>query len=339
MAVLCAALLILIVAADAFGGYTLFHSQQGREIEKPLPSSAPSSTPPPTPTPAATPTPTATPASTPQPTPSPAPVITPSPTQAPTPEPTPVPTPTPTPAPSPTPTPTPPPNSTQSWNWAGYVALSDLENPQPTVTGVSASWTVPTVASSFSNLYSATWIGIGGYNNSNININDSTLIQCGTEQDSSRFRQTYYAWYELLPNSSIPIPSRNITVSPGDQIVASIQLSNTTPNQWIINITDTTSVPIQTYQITVNYTSSQLTAEWIVERPVVSNVLSSLADFGNVTFTNCTATIGGSSGTITNSSWQAVTMYSKTTPNVQLTDVSDLTPDGSEFTVNWLASG
>ena len=330
MGTLFAALLILIVVADAFGGYTLFHSQQGKEVEKPLPSPAPTLAPTPTSTSAPTAAPTATPTSTPQPTPSLTPTITPSPTPVPTPAPTPTPT------PSPTPTPTPPPNSTKSSNWAGYVALSDLQNPQPTVTNISASWTVPTVTPTFPILYSATWIGIGGF------IENSTLIQCGTEQDSaSRFGQRqYYAWYELLPNSSIPIPSRNITVSPGDQIQAWIQLADATSNLWIINITDTTHP--QTYQITVNYTSSQLTAEWIVERPLVggSSSPSPLANFGNATFTNCTAIIGGASGDITSFGWEAVTMYSSATSgSVQLTDVSDLTPDGSSFTVNWLASG
>ena len=51
---------------------------------------------------------------------------------------------------------------------------------------------------------------------------------------------------------------------------ASITLVNATFNQWAINITDTTAD--QSFQTTVNYTSSQLSAEWIVERPSVNGV-------------------------------------------------------------------
>ncbi len=52
---------------------------------------------------------------------------------------------------------------TNDTNWAGYIAASDLLNPEPTVTNVSASWTVPTVVISINDTFSAVWIDIGGY--------------------------------------------------------------------------------------------------------------------------------------------------------------------------------
>ncbi len=131
-----------------------------------------------------------------------------------------------------------------------------------------------------------------------------------------------------------------MAISAGDQMQASIQLQNGTANQWVINVTDTTTS--RTFQTTVTYNSSQLTAEWIMERPTVNQVLTQLTNFGNVTFTGCNATIGSSSGDINSFPWEAFTMYSAATSggsNVQLTDVSDLTTDGSGFTVYWLASG
>jgi hypothetical protein len=185
------------------------------------------------------------------------------------------------------------------------------------------------------NTYSATWIGIGGQFN-----NDSSLIQCGTEQDSIFGQARYYAWYEILPYNSINIPRRIIAVSFGDQMQASIQLANTTTNQWIINITDTTTA--QTFQTNVTYVSSQLTAEWIIERPVVNGNISLLNNFGNQTFTGCNATIGAAESNISSFPWKALTMYTSAAPGgstVQLTDVSDITPDGSSFTVYWLGSG
>jgi hypothetical protein len=176
------------------------------------------------------------------------------------------------------------------------------------------------------------WIGIGGALE-----NDSTLIQCGTEQDSVRGFADYFAWYELLPNASIAIPS--ITVLPGDEIQASIQLVNSTSNQWTINITDTTAD--QSFQNTFSYSSSQLSADWIVERPTVNGFSSQLANFGEVNFTDCYATIGSLTGVINSFPSDLTVMYSSTTfgsPSVQLADVSDLTPDGGGFTVTYLSS-
>ena len=320
-------ILIVLVIVVALAAYAIFQSRIMKNSEEPLTS--PSFTP--TPSLTATPSPTSTPTSTPAPTVAP----TPSPTPIPTPAPTVAPTPSPSPSPSPSPTPTPVSNATVALNWAGYFVASDLQNPQPTVTSVSASWVVPTVTplSFRSSAFSAVWIGIGGQFG-----NDSTLIQCGTEQDSVRGQVEYYAWYELLPAPSVTIS--NITVSPGDQIQASIRLVNATFNQWTINLNDTTAD--ESFQNTVNYTSSQLSAEWIVERPSVNHVISQLANFGSVTFTNCSASVGSVTGGISNFPWEALVMYSSTTPrssSVQLADVSDLTPDGTEFTVTYLAPG
>ena len=199
------------------------------------------------------------------------------------------------------------------------------------MTDINGSWVVPTVATSSTNTYSATWIGIGGQFS-----NDSTLIQCGTEQDSSFGNMEYYAWYELLPNPAVTISS--MVISPGDQMQASIQLANGTSSQWIINITDMTTG--KSFQTTVTYNSSQLSAEWIVERPTVNHRIAQLADFGNVTLTGCNATLGSTSGDIGGFPWEALDMYSSAAPrasSVQLAEVTDLTPDGSGFTVNWLA--
>jgi hypothetical protein len=318
--VFVAALITVIVVAGLVG-YLVFQSIILKNSEEPSP--LPSTTP--TPSSSATPSPT--------------PTLTPTPTQAPlptlTPEPTPLPTPAPTPTPTPTPAPTPTPttNATESDNWAGYVVASSLQNPKPVVTSVNASWVVPAVARSATNTYSAIWIGIGGEFS-----NDSTLIQVGTEQDSTGGQLQYYVWYELLPASSSTIS--NIIISPGDQIQASIQLVNATFNQWTINITDTTAA--ESFQKTVNYTSSQLSAEWIVERPSVNHFLSELANFGNVNFTNCSASVGSVTGGISSFAWDEFVMYSPATPrssSVLLADVSNLTPGGSGFTVTYQESG
>lgn len=165
--------------------------------------------------------------------------------------------------------------------WSGYVISSDLGNPQPNVTGVSASWTVPRVTQTYVDTYSSAWIGIGGFHN------DKTLIQAGTEHDYVDNREFYSAWYEILPDQAIRIEQMEIT--PGDLIEVSIFLINSQTNEWKIEIKDITKE--QEFSINLFYNSSKLTAEWIVERPNVNNQISSLADFGIITFNNCYASI------------------------------------------------
>jgi hypothetical protein len=222
--------------------------------------------------------------------------------------------------------------SSNDTNWAGYIVASDLQNPQATVTSVTASWTVPTVTNSSQDTFSAVWIGIGGYF-------DSTLIQTGTEQDSIQGQSQYYAWVELLPQTAITIDS--IDVLPGDQINASIQLVDANTNQWLISIKDLTKN--QEYTSSYFYASSQLSAEWIVERPDITSrrshgTLTSLADVGTVKFSNCQATIGGKTGTISSFPTVQSVMYETVQPttdsgSTQLAAVSNITDNGSSFTV------
>ncbi|MFB3889546.1 MAG: G1 family glutamic endopeptidase [Candidatus Bathyarchaeia archaeon] len=247
---------------------------------------------------------------------------------------TPTATPTPTPTPAPTPTPSPPPKSTivvsTALNWAGYLVASDLVNPQPIVTGVSASWTVPTVVPTLSDAFSAVWIGIGGEF-------DRSLIQCGTDADSVGGQAVYSAWYELLPQYSITIDS--MVISPGDQIQASITLSNANANQWVISLSDLTTR--QSFQNTFTYGASMLSAEWIVERPNVNNVLSPLANFGTMTFTNCRATVNSTTGTIGSFQTNQIIMHALIRPGnefIPLVSVSNPSADGSSFTVSYIGA-
>ena len=212
-----------------------------------------------------------------------------------------------------------------SLDWAGYVVVSDYANPQPKIVGVNASWTVPRVTPSQIDLFSAAWIGIGGQL-------DDTLIQTGTEHDSINGEATYSAWYELLPNDSITITTMHVL--PGDQIKASINLVDSASNTWSIEIRDVTNG--QRFQNDFFYSSSQLSAEWIIERPTINNVLSGLADFGSATFTDAYATIDTAVGTIRSFPYSQVTMHSR--QNNPLVTVSSLDSKGSGFTVDYLSS-
>jgi len=244
--------------------------------------------------------------------------------------PSPTPTVTPSPietSPSPTPTVTPSigitPITVVNLNWGGYLAASNTNTPEPMVTSVNGSWVVPSVSVSTGPTFSATWIGIGGFL-------DTSLIQCGTEQDSVGGQTEYSAWYELIPNVSITI--NEITVSPGDSMKASIYLLDANTNLWQISLNDLTTS--QQFQSSFTYNSSELSAEWIVERPDVNNMTANLADFGTMIFSNCQATIGSVTGSISEFPSLQVVMYQSATENenTQLVNVSNLQDNGLNFT-------
>jgi hypothetical protein len=124
-------------------------------------------------------------------------------------------------------------------------------------------------------------------------------------------------------------------VSPGDVITASINLVNSDANEWAIQIYDVTNG--QGFTQNFVYNSSQLSAEWIVERPTVNNRLSTLADFGSITFTGSNARINANVGTIGSFPFSQLIISNRR--NLQLTTVSSLSSDGSSFTVSYLTSG
>jgi Peptidase A4 family len=209
-----------------------------------------------------------------------------------------------------------------SFDWSGYGVSSNVLLPSPLVTNVSGSWTVPSVAVSKTDTFSAVWIGVGGQG-------DPTLIQVGSQHDSVGGQLSYSLWYEILPADSITIPM--IDISPGDRISATITMVDSNTNQWLIKISDDTKgLP---FSQVLTYNSSRLTAEWIVERPTVNNQLSNLANFGSVTFTGIQATVEGKTGTLTAFPNFEVLMQDR--QNRNLVSVSSFSKDGSSFTVNY----
>ena len=210
--------------------------------------------------------------------------------------------------------------------WSGYMVASDtqidVQNRSSVVSSVSGSWVVPAVNPSENITFSGVWVGIGGYG-------EETLIQTGTEQEYINGKAAYYAWYEILPDYLVRI--QNIHVQPGDTMTASISLVNKNTNTWSITIKDVTRD--EPFKKTVVYNSSMLSAEWVVERPKVNGTVSTLADFGIVTFTECKATVDGVTGAIGNFSYAQLVMQEEDTPLVSVTSL-----DGGEsgFTVNYL---
>jgi hypothetical protein len=213
--------------------------------------------------------------------------------------------------------------SLSSLSWAGYIIAKD-SNPKFEANAVNASWIVPQVNASAGDGYSSTWIGIGGQL-------DKNLIQVGTEHDVVNGQGIYTAWYELLPSFAVQLTS--ITVSAGDMMIASINLVHSDTNQWSIQISDATTG--QTFSRNVVYNSTRSSGEWIMERPTINNQISTLADFGNITFTDCYVNVNNVTGPIAKFPFSKIQLVNS--QNAELSSVSALTAGGSSFTVSYIA--
>ncbi len=159
-------------------------------------------------------------------------------------------------------------------NWSGYAETGHF-------TSISGSWTVPRVrpgvADTRSEWFSATWVGIDGFN-------DTDLIQTGTEQDDSGGSASYSAWWEILPKAETTIPD---PVSPGDTMEAAITQTAVTvvKRKRIKVITDEWNIRLQDVTAGWSFSTTQVykgpgdSAELIVEAPFVGRSLSTLADY------------------------------------------------------------
>jgi hypothetical protein len=156
----------------------------------------------------------------------------------------------------------------QSTNWLGYVQ-GTLEQGGRLFSSIGGRWTVPTASehTKGQDEYSSDWIGIGGgCVDAGCLLTDATLIQTGTEQDvSDTGKASYSAWWEVIPGPSLTIT--DMKVGAGDRMRASIAEVVTGSNLWTITIRDLTRR--ETYSITVPYSSTHDTAEWIEETPLL----------------------------------------------------------------------
>jgi hypothetical protein len=210
----------------------------------------------------------------------------------------------------------------QSANWSGYAATGG------TFTAVTGTWTVPRSSTVGVNGTSgrsggiagdATWVGIGG-------VNTDDLIQAGTEATVVTAGDTEYnAWVELLPHTSQPVP---LVVSPGDSITVAISMGES--DSWTVAFANNTTA--QKYQTTVQYASSESSAEWIEEAPSGRRRLIPLDNFGTVNFSGGSTVKDGKTVTIARSGAQSITMFDRN--ENPLASPSSLGADGSSFSVS-----
>lgn len=236
-----------------------------------------------------------------------------------------------------------------SGNWSGYIAQSS--NGQ-NFSNVSGNWTQPSVSSSTQG-YSAFWVGLGGASQQS-----QSLEQVGTAADNTGGQTTYYAWYELVPAGEQKL---SLAIHPGDQMAGSVTVNGTNVT---ISLSDKTTGQSVTKTLTMSNPDTS-SAEWIAEAPSAQSQTGDLqtlplSNFGQVTFTNTSATAGGHTGTISDPNWtvQQVDMQPSGTigglggpgqfdpaglggtsaASSAGASASSLSSDGSSFTVSYSAS-
>jgi len=214
--------------------------------------------------------------------------------------------------------------SSNSTNWSGYA----VTGASGSVSDAKGSWTVPAIQGTCPgiNQYSSFWVGIDGFNS-------GTVEQTGTDSDCQNGVPTYYAWYEFYPHPSFLI--NGLTVHPGDHMTAE---ANFNGRAFVVTITDTTTGLSFSTSSRV-HSAQRSSAEWIAEAPSSSGGILPLANFGTVSFSSCTATISGSTGTIGSfgASVQQITMVSNS--GAVKAQPSALSGSGDSFSVTWKSSG
>lgn len=200
--------------------------------------------------------------------------------------------------------------TSSSSNWSGYAASGG------TYTSVTATWTVPTVSATSPGA-DATWVGIGG-------LSSRDLIQAGTQAMVDGSGVAYTAWIEMLPQSSRDVP---LSVTAGDSVTVTI--TQQSGNDWLIAMKNNTTGG--TYNVTVQYSSSNSSAEWVQEAPSVGRGLVSLDQFGTLQFSAASAVRDGKTMSLAAVGAKAITMING--QGQAIAQPSTIGSDGSSFTV------
>jgi len=232
-----------------------------------------------------------------------------------------------------------------SSNWSGYALVAPIDGTPVAFTDVTGTWVAPKARCIDGRRdASAFWVGLGGYS-----VSSTSLQQLGTAAECSGgtgAKPVYYAWWEVVPASSVRIP---LTISPGDTITAAVLVKGQTITFSLQDVTRRTRF---SKVITTGQTLDVGSAEWIAEAP--SNCFIGkcktvpLTNFGTVTFTKAAAIGNAHPGTITEGTWSAspIELVSNGSggglflgsdtlgPGVGAVP-GDVSSDGRSFSVSW----
>jgi len=236
-----------------------------------------------------------------------------------------------------------------SSNWSGYAitgvgSTANVASTAMNFSDVTATWVQPTASCTpGQNTSAAIWVGLGGYT-----VGANSLEQTGTSADCSNTgKATYYAWYELVPATSVTL---KLKIFAGDTITSSVLIKGTDVVVQVKNRTRHTVFTKHLKMATPDLTS----AEWIAEAPSECSVTGfcrtvPLTNFGSITFSKIAALGNGQGGTLTGPGWEATPIQlvprarrffgdlNASASSTAGASPANLTPDGSGFTVNWVA--
>jgi len=192
----------------------------------------------------------------------------------------------------------------ESYNWGGYAAAGATGS----VTDVKGSWTVPALSGDNKaaggngsrcadpdvTWYDASvWIGIDG-------LTSGTVEQTGTSSDCYYGATAYYAWYEFYPAPSVAV----FNVTAGDRITTEVTYNGFNSTCCFgTTVKDLTSRAVASVTGINVPTAEENSAEWITESAAAELapsvlILLALSNFGTLTFNAATASIGGTTGSI-----------------------------------------
>lgn len=237
-----------------------------------------------------------------------------------------------------------------SSNWSGYAitgvgSTANVASTSMNFTDVTGTWVQPTATCTPGQSTSAAiWVGLGGYT-----VGSNSLEQTGTSADcSSSGKATYYAWYELVPATSVTL---KLKIFAGDTVTSTVLINGTDVLVQVKNRTRHTVFTKHLKMATPDLTS----AEWIAEAPSECSVTGfcrtvPLTNFGSVSFSKVAALGNGQGGTLSGPGWEATPIQLVPRARRFFGDVNasasstagaspaNLTADGSGFTVNWVAN-
>jgi Peptidase A4 family len=237
-----------------------------------------------------------------------------------------------------------------SSNWSGYAvtgvgSTATVASTSMSFSDVTGTWTQPAAACTPGQSTSAAiWVGLGGYT-----VGSNALEQTGTAADcNSSGKATYYAWYELVPATSVTL---KLKVFPGDKITSTVLVKGTDVLVQVKNRTRHTSFTKHLQMQDPDLTS----AEWIAEAPSECTATGlcrtvPLTNFGSVTFSKIATLGNGQGGTLSGPGWESTPIQLVPRARRFFGDVNasatstagasptSLSSDGSAFTVNWVAN-
>ena len=160
-------------------------------------------------------------------------------------------------------------------------------------------------------------------------------------------KASYYAWYELVPAASVTL---KLKIFAGDKITSTVLIKGT---DVLVQVKNRTRHTVFTKHLQMA-APDLASAEWIAEAPSECTVTGfcrtvPLTNFGSVSFSKVASLGNGQGGTLSGPGWEPtpiqlvprarrffgdVNASASSTAGASPTGVA---PDGSAFTVNWVA--